>query len=217
MSGKRGRPSKAEENLDTRQILIDTAVALIRKYGADHITVRSVCEEAGLSIGTFYHHFKNKDDLLIYFVRETSFDRFILGTPLQDIAGRVVDLYMHLISRYLEMGEEFMKHFYTNAVHMWKVDPAFRELAAEQEYYCLPHLTRFVAAAEAKLLGKKAFQEFLTEILPVSRRYAETLRDDADAFCLSFDHRNAGKPLGEAARTSIERTVAFIDGAERTR
>lgn len=113
MSGKRGRPSKAEENLDTRQILIHTAVALIRKYGADHITVRSVCEEAGLSIGTFYHHFKNKDDLLIYFVRETSFDRFILGTPLQDIAGRVVELYMHLISRYLEMGEEFMKHFYT--------------------------------------------------------------------------------------------------------
>ena len=113
--------------------------------------------------------------------------------------------------------ENVMKHFYTNAVHMWKVDPAFRELAAEQEYYCLPHLTRFVAAAEAKLLGKKAFQEFLTEILPVSRRYAETLRDDADAFCLSFDHRNAGKPLGEAARTSIERTVAFIDGAERTR
>ena len=40
---------------------------------------------------------------------------------------------------------------------------------------------------------------------------------DADAFCLSFEHRNAGKPLGEAARTSIERTVAFIDGAERTR
>lgn len=113
MADKRGRPPKSAEPKNTKQTLIDTTIALIRKYGADSITVRNVCEEAGLSIGTFYHHFQNKDDLLMYFVRETSFDSFELKTPLSDIAGRVFELYMHLIDRYLELGEEFMKSFYT--------------------------------------------------------------------------------------------------------
>ena len=113
MANKRSRPSKASEPSDAKQKLIDTTVELVKKYGADAITVRNVCEEAGLSIGTFYHHFQNKDDLLMYFVREESFDSFVLETPLEDIAGRVCELYMHLISRYLTLGEEFMKSFYT--------------------------------------------------------------------------------------------------------
>ena len=113
MANKRGRPSKTSDPTDAKQKLIDTTVELIKKYGADTITVRSVCEEAGLSIGTFYHHFQNKDDLLMYFVREASFDTFVLETPLEDVAGRICELYMHLIDRYLTLGEEFMKSFYT--------------------------------------------------------------------------------------------------------
>ena len=113
MANKRGRPSKASDPTDAKQKLIDTTVELIKKYGADTITSRSVCEEAGLSIGTFYHHFQNKDDLLMYFVREASFDSFVLETPLEDVAGRICELYMHLIDRYLTLGEEFMKSFYT--------------------------------------------------------------------------------------------------------
>lgn len=113
MANKRGRPSKASVPTDAKQKLIDTTVELIKKYDADTITVRSVCEEAGLSIGTFYHHFQNKDDLLMYFVREASFDTFVLETPLEDVAGRICELYMHLIDRYLTLGEEFMKSFYT--------------------------------------------------------------------------------------------------------
>ena len=113
MANKRGRPSKASDPTDAKQKLIDTTVELIKKYGADTITVRSVCEEAALSIGTFYHHFQNKDDLLMYFVREASFDTFVLEAPLADVAGRICELYMHLIDRYLTLGEEFMKSFYT--------------------------------------------------------------------------------------------------------
>ena len=113
MNRKCGRPPKSAEPLDAQKKLIDTTVKLIKKYGADSITVRNVCEEAGLSIGTFYHHFQNKDDLLMHFVRETSFDRFVLETPLSDVPGRICELYMHLINRYMNLGEEFMKSFYT--------------------------------------------------------------------------------------------------------
>ena len=132
MANKRGRPSKTSEPTDAKQKLIDTTVELIKKYGADTLTVRSVCEEAGLSIGTFYHHFQNKDDLLMYFVREASFDSFVLETPLEDVAGRICELYMHLIDRYLTLGEEFMKSFYTTrnkalSAYMGQVNGCFAD------------------------------------------------------------------------------------------
>ena len=50
MAEKRGRPPKTAEAQDTKQKLIDTTVELIKKYGADSITVRNVCEEAGLNV-----------------------------------------------------------------------------------------------------------------------------------------------------------------------
>ena len=99
--------------MDMRDQIIQVATDLFMEIGFTATSTRQIAQILNISQPALYHHFKNKDDLLIYFVRETSFDRFILGTPLQDIAGRVVELYMHLISRYLEMGEEFMKHFYT--------------------------------------------------------------------------------------------------------
>jgi len=110
---RRGRPKKAESATDNKQKIIDTTIELVRRHGADAVTVRNVCEAADLSIGTFYHYFANKDDLLMYFVREASFDSFDLATPLEDIAGRVAELYMLLIERYQSLGVDFMKQFYT--------------------------------------------------------------------------------------------------------
>ena len=132
MAERRGRPPKTAEAQDAKQKLINMTVELIKKSGADSVTVRNVCEEAELSIGTFYHHFQNKDDLLMHFVREASFESFQLETPLSDVAGRVCELYMLLIDRYLALGEEFMKSFYTTgnkalSAYMGQPDGCFAE------------------------------------------------------------------------------------------
>lgn len=113
MARKSGRPPKSEDTGDTREKIIAAAIDMIRRHGADGVTVRTVCDAAGVSIGTFYHHFQNKDDLLMYFVREESFDAFTLETPVERIADRIRELYMLLIRRYMDLGEEFLKSFYT--------------------------------------------------------------------------------------------------------
>ena len=94
-------------------MILDAAVRIIKKKGAGALTVRSVCEEADVSNGTFYYHFKNKDDLLMSFLRETSFDGFELRTPLRQISRRVTELYLLLVERYMALGLDFMKSFYT--------------------------------------------------------------------------------------------------------
>ena len=116
MASKVGRPSKKTADMaavDTKQQIIDAAIKLIKQDGADQLTVRNVVAASGLSIGTFYHHFHDKDDLLMYFVKEESFAETVLGTPLSDPAGRVCELYMHLIQRYMDLGCDFMNKFYT--------------------------------------------------------------------------------------------------------
>lgn len=117
MTKKIGRPLKSEPDSENKQRIIDTATEMIKEYGADYVTVRRVCEAADVSVGTFYYYFDDKDDLMMYFLREALFpepDKFTLATPDKDIAGRICELYMHLIHKYMELGENFMKKFYTS-------------------------------------------------------------------------------------------------------
>ena len=107
MSNRSGRPAKGSEQ-NSKEKIINEAVSIISRKGADAVTVRDVCESAGLSIGTFYHYFRDKDDLMMHFLRETSFDSYELLTPLSDVAGRITELYMHLIDKYMDLGLDFM-------------------------------------------------------------------------------------------------------------
>lgn len=132
MPGKCGRRAKTAEPMDARQKIIDATVALIKRQGADSITVRNVLEEADLSIGTFYHHFQNKDDLLMYFVREAPFDTCELQTPMEQFPERICELYFYLIDRYMALGEDFMRQFYTTgnkalSAYMGEVEGGFAD------------------------------------------------------------------------------------------
>ena len=107
-----GRPKKTDEPLELRQQIIDATVKVLSSEGAEALTIRRVCQEADVSNGTFYHYFQNKDDLLMYFVKDTLFGDFEIKTPPEDITGRIVELYLHLVRKYQSMGKEFMKSFY---------------------------------------------------------------------------------------------------------
>ncbi len=43
---------------------MDAALELTRQKGFDHMTIRDICQKADISIGAFYHYFRNKTDLL---------------------------------------------------------------------------------------------------------------------------------------------------------
>ncbi|MBQ7522061.1 MAG: TetR/AcrR family transcriptional regulator [Clostridia bacterium] len=112
MPKKSGRP-KGNKTCDNRERITSSALELIKAEGAAELTVRKVCETADVSIGTFYHYFKNKDDLLMHFVRIISFDEIELIEPIENIPERICELYMHFINKYLSMGKNFMKGFYS--------------------------------------------------------------------------------------------------------
>lgn len=112
MPRKSGRPPKADGDA-SRQQIIDAAIKIIKEKGADAVTVRSVCQAADVGTGTFYFHFQNKDNLLMVFLREMPFETCELTAPIHDPAARSVELYMLLINRYMDLGVDFMKSFYS--------------------------------------------------------------------------------------------------------
>jgi TetR/AcrR family transcriptional repressor of nem operon len=50
---------------DARQRLLDATLRVVRERGLGATRVDDVCECAGLTKGSFFHHFKGKDDLLL--------------------------------------------------------------------------------------------------------------------------------------------------------
>jgi len=48
----------------TRQLILDAAIELFHKYGYENVTIKNIVNKTGMSRGSFYAHFKDKDDLL---------------------------------------------------------------------------------------------------------------------------------------------------------
>ncbi len=49
----------------TRERIYATAFRLITERGFENVTVDEICQESGVAKGSFYHHFKSKDDIVI--------------------------------------------------------------------------------------------------------------------------------------------------------
>ncbi len=68
-----------------RQQIVSAARKLIVKYGSEHVTVRRIAREIGVSEGAIYRHFKSKRDILSFLVDEI--EDILMG----DIAGVCAD------------------------------------------------------------------------------------------------------------------------------
>ena len=60
MEDKQSRAAKTEA---TREAIIEAGRMLFRKHGYANVQVSAIVKQAGVSVGTFYYHFKSKGDL----------------------------------------------------------------------------------------------------------------------------------------------------------
>src|SRR5512138_400052 len=59
--------AKKRENTDVRQQqIIDAAGRLIFKYGSEHLTVKRIAAEVGITEAAIYRHFKSKKSILSF-------------------------------------------------------------------------------------------------------------------------------------------------------
>ncbi|MGN1166569.1 MAG: TetR/AcrR family transcriptional regulator [Lachnospiraceae bacterium] len=105
-----------QKSMETKAKIFSAAKHILQKKGYDQLSIKNICEEAGVSNGSFYHHFKTKDDLLSYYIEEQpSINPDLLDLPSdsKDAKKTIIYVYINYVHYCEELGVEFMSNYYT--------------------------------------------------------------------------------------------------------
>ena len=112
---------------ETKERIFQAAKRILQKSGYEELSIKNICEEAGVSNGSFYHHFKTKDDLLSYYIEDQPSidpDRLELSKNKEDAKETIIHVYLNYVKYCKELGVEFMAGYYTP--HNQALNPTIR-------------------------------------------------------------------------------------------
>ncbi|AHV98471.1 TetR/AcrR family transcriptional regulator [Paenibacillus sabinae] len=64
---------RSHDSVQTKETILSHAKALFSQKGYKGVSISDICTATGLSKGSIYHHFKNKEDLFVH-LAEASFE-----------------------------------------------------------------------------------------------------------------------------------------------
>jgi AcrR family transcriptional regulator len=85
-------------SVETKQIIFDKAMAIMSEKGFQATTVREICAEANIPIGTFYNCYKSKVDILrmIYDAGDQYMRSALAAAPQGRAPGKTAQLFPSL-------------------------------------------------------------------------------------------------------------------------
>ena len=107
---------RSVQTKNTKEKIYKAAVNIMKKKGYEYLSVNNICTVAGVSNGTFFYHFKTKEDLLSYYLRErfaeyrTEHNFNVDGLPFDK---KIVEYYRCYTSYVMETGIDFISSYYT--------------------------------------------------------------------------------------------------------
>ena len=104
-----------QKSRETREKIFQAAKRILQKEGYEELSIKNICDEAGVSNGSFYHHFKTKDDLLSYYIEEQpQIDPGLLELPgsVAGVKKGIIQVYMNYVRYCRQLGVEFMAEYY---------------------------------------------------------------------------------------------------------
>ncbi len=105
-----------KKSKETKEKIFQAAKQILQRSGYESLSIKNICEEAGVSNGSFYHHFKTKDDLLSYYIEDQpSIDPDLLELPSnkEDAKKAIVSVYLNYASYCRSLGVDFIAGYYT--------------------------------------------------------------------------------------------------------
>lgn len=90
------KKTRKEKAADTKNKIFETAVSLIKSKGYGNVTISEICHMSGLAKGSFYVHYKSKEDIVresyyadmgTYIV--TRYTEFVNTNPAKSIIERI--------------------------------------------------------------------------------------------------------------------------------
>lgn len=177
----RKQPQQARST-DLVTAILDAAVQVLAKEGAQRFTTTRVAERAGVSVGSLYQYFPNKAAILFRLQsdewRQTT---DLLRAILADERKPPLDRLRHLVHAFIrsECDEAPMRVALDDAAPLYRDAPE---------------------AQAAKASGERTVQIFLREVLPRASDATRALAGDLITTTLS----TVGKAFSESPRTPAE-------------
>jgi AcrR family transcriptional regulator len=184
--------------------ILDAAVQVLAREGAQRFTTARVAEKAGVSVGSLYQYFPNKAAILFRLQsdewRQTT---DLLRGILEDVQRPPLQRLRTLVHAFLrsECDEAAMRVALNDAAPLYRDAPE---------------------AKKAKASGDRTVQVFMREVLPEASEATRALAGDLITTTLS----NVGKHFSESPRTPAEieayagamadMLCAYLAGLERT-
>lgn len=104
-----------KKSKETKEKIFRAAKEILQKEGYENLSIKNICESAGVSNGSFYHHFKTKDDLLSYYIEDQpSINPDLLAIPrdADEAKATIVQVYLNYVNYCKELGVEFIAGYY---------------------------------------------------------------------------------------------------------
>ena len=108
--------SKQElKSRETKRRIHEASKKILKSHGYEQLSIKNICKEAGVSNGSFYHHFESKDDLLSYYIEEQPViapELLDIPRDLNDAKNAIVHVYLNYVKYCQSLGIEFMSSYY---------------------------------------------------------------------------------------------------------
>jgi TetR/AcrR family transcriptional regulator, transcriptional repressor for nem operon len=149
------RPPHSRNPLVTRQRLIDATVRLILRQGFTAATVDQICAEAGVTKGSFFHHFENKEAIGLAAANWWG----AMGTAMYEKAWEDTELDpLEQMHRFLDIMSSFTTDLDNPCTcvvgmlsqEMSRTNPAIREVCAGHLKDWTGHVVKMLAAAKLR-------------------------------------------------------------------
>lgn len=99
----------------TKDKIFKAAKEILKKDCYEALSIKNICESAGVSNGSFYHHFQTKEDLLSYYIEHLpSINSHTLDMPtsLDEAIESIIQVYLNYVEYCKDLGVEFLSNYY---------------------------------------------------------------------------------------------------------
>lgn len=206
--GSRKKPQQARSN-DLVAAILEAAIQVLAKEGAQRFTTTRVAEKAGVSVGSIYQYFPNKAAILFRLQsdewRETT---AMLHDTLQDASRPPLERLRRLVHAFVksECDEAGMRIALSDAAPLYRDAPEAREVRAASDGVLatfmgevLPEATEATRGLAGELIKAtlsavgKEFSETPRTAREITR-YSDAMADMFCAYLTKLGH--AGAPPG---------------------
>lgn len=98
-----------------KEKILNQAIKMFKEKGFSKVSIDEICDECGVTKGSFYHHYKSKNDLLInYYNTLIKKDTYAIMNEIITIDSAYEQLWkaieLYFIERILEIGPNLFKN-----------------------------------------------------------------------------------------------------------